>query len=56
MYVFLNYMSLCGFVQEHGGYSGVRKGNGSHGPGVRRGCEPPDRAAGNWNSSSARVS
>lgn len=47
MYVFLNYMSLCGFVQEHGDTQGPEEGNGSHEPGVRRGYEPPDRAAGN---------
>lgn len=44
MYVFLNYMSLCGFVQEHGDTQGPEEGNGSHEPGVRRGYEPPDPA------------
>lgn len=45
--IFFNYMSLCGFLQENGDTKGPEQGNGSHGPGVRRGYEPPDRAAGN---------
>lgn len=40
-------MSLCGFLQERGDTQGLEEGNGSHGPGVRSGCEPPDGAAGN---------
>lgn len=43
----LNYISLCGFLQEDGVTQGPEQGNVSHGPGVRRGYEPPDRAAGN---------